>query len=166
MKRVILAIMLLSLFSVANAAKPLMFPYGFGWAGEIACDGFAIADEGSINFEAKVFFDNDGNWIRTQEHAEVFQEFYRTDDPDGNHLSSSGHVNNRIEWNKKYEDVTFTQAGLVMHLNHNIPGYGPVFLEVGRIVYSGDWSAIYFMSSSRHALNDGTFEEALCDYFD
>jgi len=166
MKRWVLAFLLFAFIPVANAAKPLMYPYDIGWAGEVACDGFAVADEGSIHFEATVFFDNDGNWIRTQEHAEVFQEFYRVDDPDGEHLTSTGNVNNRIEWNETYDDQTFTQSGLVMNLNVNIPGYGPVFLEVGRIVFSGDWSEMYFMSGSPHVLNDGTFEDALCGYFD
>lgn len=67
-------------------------------------------DEGSIHFEAKVFFDRDENWVRTQEHAEIFQQFYREDDPDGDHLTSTGTVNNRIEWNDKLSSVTFTQA--------------------------------------------------------
>lgn len=53
-----------------------------------------------------------------------------------------------------------------MNLKVNVPGHGPVLMEVGRIVAKDDWSEIYVVSGSRHVLNDGTFEDVLCGYFE
>ena len=159
------AFLLISLSSgVAQAGKPDTYHDEFWDYIEIVdCGDFSIMDDNFIMLDGKIFFDKDGNFIREQMHFRGFDDLYRDDDPEGTHLTGTAHLNVRISFDTN-GDALWTQQGLAVAII--VPGYGPLFLDAGKLVFNMDneWEII-FSAGKHHDWNFGDFD-ALCEFFD
>lgn len=163
MKRLALMLALLLSASVAQATKPIQYTDEFSGFEAFGCDGFEVWNDGWVRFETTDFIDSEGNWIRTQIHSTVLDDFFRADDPEGTHLTASSRASHRIAPGKDGH-VYWAQAGEALGVSLVIPGYGPLFKDVGRIVFDLDngWT-IVFQAGSRHDLE--RLHDLLCEYF-
>lgn len=164
MKRLAIAWVLAILAPLAQAAQPVRYTDEFPGFEVFFCDGFAVFNEGWVRFEVMDFIDDEGYWIRTQIHSTVMDDFYRADDPAGTHLTGTAGANHRITLGDDGH-VYWAQAGQALGIAVIIPGYGPIFKDVGRIVFDldSDWE-IVFEAGSRHDLQ--FLNELLCAYFE
>lgn len=164
MKHLLFLFALLLVALPAQAAKPDSYTLEYGGVGEIVdCGDFSVMDDAWVIEQVKDFYDKDGNFIRSQSNFTAFDDLYRFDDPEGTHLTGTAHLNGRITFDEN-GDMLWTQTGIAVAII--VPGYGPVFLDVGRLVFNmdNDWELI-FSAGKHHDWNFGDFE-ALCNYFD
>jgi hypothetical protein len=164
MKRLAIALLLVALASLAQAAQPIRYTDEFPGFEVFFCDGFDVINDGWVRFEVTDFIDDEGYWIRTQIHSTVLDDFYRADDPAGTHLTGTARANHRIAPGSDGH-MYWTQAGNALNVSIIIPGYGPIFRDVGRIVMDMDseWEVV-FEAGSRHDLQ--FLNELLCEYFE
>jgi len=163
MKQLVLLIVLLLTAVVAQSDQPEV------WTDEIEdhfelvdCGDFQIWDDALIIMNGKDFYDRDGNYIRSQIMFLGFDDLYSTADPDGIHLTGTAHLNVRLTFDKN-GDPLWVQQGIAVAIV--VPGYGPVFMDVGRLVWNDATGDLVFSAGRHHDWNFGEFE-ALCDYFD
>ena len=163
MKNLVLLLALLLTAAMAQAAPPER------WTDEVAdhfelvdCGDFQIWDDALIFLDGKDFFDRDGNYVRSQIKFLAFDDLYNKDDPDGTHLTGTAHLNVRLIFDKT-GDPLWVQQGIAIAIV--VPGYGPVFMDVGRLIWNDATGDLVFSAGRHHDWNFGDFE-ALCDYFD
>ena len=148
----------------ALAGKPDFYAYDDAYTIEIVdCGDFSVMDDILEFGDIKDFYDKDGNFVRTQIYLTGFDDLYRDDDPGGVRLSGKANISGRVSYNEDGDEL-WTQSGKAVAIM--VPGYGPIFLDAGRLVYNVDdgWDLI-FSAGKRHDWNFGEFE-ALCNYFE
>lgn len=163
MKHLFIILALLLLAIPAQAGKPVSNTYEYWAFSEVTdCGDFRVMDDAWVIEDVKDFFDKNGNLIRSQIHFTAFDDLYRDDDPDGIHLTGTAHLNARVSFDTN-GDALWTQQGLAVAII--VPGYGPLFLDAGKLVFNmdNDWELI-FSAGKHHDWNFGDFE-ALCEYF-
>jgi len=164
MKHLLLLLALLLVALPAQAAKPVTYTDEFWDYAEIVdCGDFSVMDDSFAMLDGKIFKDKDGSFIREQMHFTGFDDLYRDDDPEGTHLTGTAHLNVRISFDTN-GDALWTQQGLAIAII--VPGYGPLFLDAGKLVFNMDneWEII-FSAGKHHDWNFGDFD-ALCEFFD
>lgn len=164
MNRLLLMLVLLTFVPMAHAAKPDMYTDEYGFILEIVdCGDFSVMDNIWEVDKIKDFYDNEGNFMRSQINITAWDDIYRHDDIDGPHLYGTAHVMARwtLDGNGDWFD---TQSGLAVAIT--VPGEGQLFFDAGRLIYnvSNGWELIF--SAGRH--HDWNFEEyeVLCNYFE
>lgn len=164
MKRLAILLALVLVVPLALASQPLRYTQEFFGPDALPCDGFMVYNDAWVIFENVVYFDGEGNWIRTQIHSTITDDFYRADDPEGTHLTGTARANHRIAPGTDGH-IYWAQAGLALNTTIIIPGYGPLFRDVGRIVFDldSDWE-IVFEAGSRHDIQH--LNDLLCAYFE
>jgi hypothetical protein len=146
------------------AGKPISYtdeyPY-FWWIAD--CGDFWVVDDSWEIDKVNEFYDKDGNFVRLQLIWTTYDDIYRYDEPEGAHLYGTSHVSARLEFDENGDEI-WTQQGVVANIT--IPGYGPLFLDAGKVVnnVTNGWE-IVFSAGKRHDWNFGEFE-ALCNYFE
>ena len=164
MKYLFILLAMLLVASPAGATKPETDTFAYWSFAEIAdCGDFSVMDEAWVIEDVKVFYDKGGNFVRSHMKFTAFDDLYRDDDPDGIHLTGTAHLNARVSLDEN-GDALWTQQGIAIAIV--VPGYGPLFLDVGRLVFNmdNDWELI-FSAGKHHDWNFGEFD-ALCEYFD
>jgi hypothetical protein len=164
MKRLAVLLALVLVVPLAQASQKLRYTDEFPGEEVFPCDGFDVVNEGWVRFEVTDYFTNDWEWVKTQIHSTVVDDFWRADDPAGTHLTGTARANHRIAPGKNGH-MYWTQAGNALGVTIVIPGYGPLFKDVGRIVFDleEDWTVV-FEAGSRHDLE--RLNELLCNYFE
>lgn len=160
----LLAVVFLLLFSFnAQAGKPAMGHSEFSDLFVLAeCDGFNVMDDSWNMVAMKDFFDQDGNWVRSQWNWKAYDYLYSSLYPDGLILTGTASVMTRFwagDLGEDYQSVQGLNIGIV------VPGYGPLFFEAGKIVFDWNGPEIVFAAGNHKDWNYGEIE-ALCDYFD
>ena len=125
------------------------------------CDGFNVMDDSWNVLYGKDFYDNDGNWLRTQIHWKAYDSLYSSKYPEGLYLTGTASIMTRI-WGGSFEEPQY-QSVQGLNIGIILPGYGPLFYEAGKIVFDGE--DIVFAAGHHKDWNFGEFE-ALCNYFD
>lgn len=164
MKHLVLLLALLLTAAMAQAAPPERWADEFEEHFELVdCGDFQIWDDALIFVDGKDFFDRDGNHIRSQLKFLGFDDLYSTADPGGTHLTGTAHLNVRQTFDKNGDPLLWVQQGIAVAIV--VPGYGPVFMDVGRLIWDEVTGELVFSAGRHHDWNFGDFE-ALCDYFD
>lgn len=148
----------------AQAGKPVTYTLEYPSFGEVVdCGDFSVWDDAWIIEDVKDFFDKDGNFVRSDSHFTAYDDLFRFDDPEGVHLTGTAHLKARISFEEN-GDMLWTQSGLAVKII--VPGYGPIFIDAGRLVFNMDngWELI-FSAGKNHDWNFGDFA-ALCEYFE
>ena len=163
MRRLAIALILAALAPLAQAAQPIQYTDEFSGFEVFFCDGFDVINDGWVRFEVSDFIDDEGYWIRTQIHALILDDYFRADAPEGTHLTGTARSNHRITLGDDGH-AYWAQSGKALGIGIIIPGYGPIFKDVGRIVFDldSDWEVV-FEAGSRHDLT--VLNELLCEYF-
>lgn len=164
MKRFLLILVLLFVVPLTHAAKPDSFIYEDEYIEEIVdCGSFSVMDNVLETGKVQEFYDKDGNFIRQQVHVTVHDDMYRHDDFAGPHVYGTGHINGRFFFDKD-GGAHWSESGLGVSIS--VPGEGPIFLDVGRLVWSESegWD-LTFVAGNRHDWENGDFD-ALCEYFE
>lgn len=163
MKHLLFLLALLLVALPAQANKPDAYTVEYPAFGEIVdCGDFSVMDDAWVIEDIKDFYDKDGNFLRSQLIITAFDDLYRDDEPEGVHLTGTAHISARISFDEN-GDALWTQQGKAVAIM--VPGYGPIFLDAGRLVYNMDdgWDLV-FSAGERHDWNFGEFE-ALCGFF-
>jgi hypothetical protein len=164
MKHLLVLLSLLLMSLPAQATKPDAYTNEYGFADEIVdCGDFSVWDDAWVVENVKDFYDKDGNFIRSDMAITGYDDLYRFDDVEGVHLTGTAHIMGRVSFDGN-GDMLWTQSGLAVAII--VPGYGPIFLDAGRLVFNMDdgWDLI-FSAGKNHDWNFGDVE-ALCNYFD
>ncbi|MCW8924700.1 MAG: hypothetical protein OQJ84_00425 [Xanthomonadales bacterium] len=164
MKHLLLLLALLLVSLPVQAAKPNLDAYEDAYTIEIVdCGDFSVMDDVMEFGDIKTFFDKDGNFARTQIVIQAYDELYRDDDPEGVRLSGKAQISGLVSFDENGDEL-WTQQGKATAIM--VPGYGSLFMDVGRLVYNVDdgWDLI-FSAGKQHDWNFGDFE-ALCEFFE
>ena len=113
-----------------------------------SCGDFDIVDHFSVDFTLRLFFDRDGNRIRGVESVQGTDTFVNSETG----ASISGRFANTVLID--FESGLGANAGIVFKLI--VPGAGPVFMEIGRVVSNRDGSIVTFQAGPRQ-FSDGDF---------
>jgi len=154
---------LLSSFD-ALANKPVSYTFEYPLLLEIVdCGDFKIMDNVWEVDDIKDFYDKDGNFVRSQILVSADDDLYRDDQPEGIHLTGQARISGRVTFDENGDEL-WTQQGKAVAIM--VPGYGPLFLDAGRLVFNVDdgWELI-FSAGNRHDWNFGDFA-ALCEFFE
>ena len=164
MKRFLLIFLLLFIVPLVHAAKPDSYIYEYADIEQVVnCGAFSVMDDFVEVGKVQEFLDKEGNLVRQQVHVTVYDDMYRDDDFEGPHLYGTGHVNGRLYFDKD-DGLHWSESGLGVSII--VPGEGPLFLDVGRLVYSesSGWN-VTFIAGNRHNWEFEDFD-ALCEYFE
>jgi hypothetical protein len=115
-----------------------------------SCGEFDIIDHYSIDFTLRLFFDRDGNRIRGVESVQGTDTFVNSETG----ASISGRFANNVLID--FETGLGANSGIVFKLI--VPGSGPVFMEIGRVISNRDGSIVTFQAGPRQ-FTDGDFAE-------
>jgi len=164
MKRLAVLLALVLAVPLAQAGQQIRYTDEFPGGEVFPCVGFDVLNEGWVRFEVTDYLTDDWEWTKTVIHSTVVDDFSRADDPTGTHLTGTARANHRIAPGANGH-VYWAQAGKALGVSIVIPGYGPLFKDVGRIVFDLDegW-AVVFEAGSRHDLE--RLNELLCNYFE
>ena len=163
MKHLLLLLVLLLVSLPVPATKPDTYTFEFPDLIEVAdCGEFRVMDNAWVVLEFKDFYDKKDNYIRTQIHATGFDDLYSDADPEGIHLTGTAHTNFRYFFNDS-DELLLSQAGLAVGIM--VPGYGPLFLDAGRLVWNEDTGDLIFSAGNNHDWNFGEYD-ALCKFFE
>jgi len=164
MKRLAVLLALAVAVPLAQAGQKLRYTDEFPGFEVFPCNGFDVLNEGWVRFEVTDYFTDDEEWIKTLIHSTIVDDFSRADDPTGTHLTGTSRANHQIAPGKDGH-VHWAQAGKALGVSIVVPGYGPLFKDVGRIVFDLDegW-AVVFEAGSRHDLE--RLNDLLCSYFE
>ena len=148
----------------AQAGKPDKYTNEYPFLAEVVdCGDFSVLDDAWIVENVKDFYDEDGNFIRSDMQITGYDDLYRSDDIEGVHLTGTAHINARVSFDEN-GDMLWAQSGLAVAIM--VPGHGRVFLDAGRLVFNMDdgWDLV-FSAGKNH---DWNFEDfaALCEYFE
>ena len=159
---VLILIFFLASFN-AQADKPDKYSFEFLDLGFVAdCGDFSVMDDAYIILDNKDFYDKKGNYVRSHLHFTAFDDLYNDAYPDGIHLTGTAHMNALVSFDKN-GDPLWTQQGIAIKII--VPGYGPLFLDVGRLVWNDATGDLIFSAGKHHDWNFGEID-ALCNYLD
>jgi len=164
MKHLLLLLTLLLVALPAQANKPDFDTYEDAYTIEIVdCGDFSVMDDVLEFGDIKIFYDKDGDFVRAQMIITAFDDLYRDDDPEGVRLSGKAHISGLVSFDENGDEL-WTQQGKAVAIM--VPGYGSLFMDVGRLVYNvhDGWTLI-FSAGRQHDWNFGDFE-ALCGFFE
>ena len=113
-----------------------------------SCGEFDIVDQFSIDFTLRLFFDRDGNLFRGVESVQGTDTFVNSETG----ASISGRFANSVQID--FETGLGANAGIIFKLI--VPGTGPVFMEIGRLISNRDGSIVTFQAGPRQ-FTDGDF---------
>jgi hypothetical protein len=115
-----------------------------------SCGDFEVVDNWILNFTLRFMLDSSGNRIRLVEETWGVDNF--TNSVTGKTLAGPYHNNTFVDFDADRAIIT----GVVFKAV--VPGVGPVFLDIGRIVFAGE--DLEFLAGP-HQFFSGDFD-ALC----
>mgnify|MGYP007065677722 CR=1 FL=1 len=156
LSRLLLAgmVVLLTLMPVgASWAKP---PDQDAWTEEwdeeyLHCPGFWVYEKGQLDVRVQIFYDGDGNWLRTVGHYDLVGYLYNVEDET---YRLPEIVHQKAIWN---DAGGLTIVGLWSIIT--IPGEGVIYHDAGRIEIDAHGHITF--SAGRHDYFDGD-KDVLC----
>lgn len=144
----------------ASAAKPDSGKGSYFFEAEplVFCGDFTIVDDLLMDVSWNYFYDNDGNFVRADEHYTFYDDLYREDFPDGIHLYGRA-LNNQQYF---FKDGEFWHRVTGAEARFMLPGYGHVLFDAGQLLFID--SEIEFIRGKNHNYFLGE-TDAICDYF-
>jgi hypothetical protein len=150
----VVALMSLAVGPAAAVGAPVVIGpiHEEGEAPLLDCGDFMVVDQYSIDFTLRLFFDADGNRVRGVEHVSGTDTF--TNAETGKALPGRFANNVLID----FESGLGANAGIIFRLN--VPGYGVVFHEVGRVISDRTGTIVTFEAGPKDFTNGEI--EGLC----
>ena len=154
----VIAILSLIIPLTASAAKPDQGKSSDFYPGDplVNCGDFWILDDVAIDVAWKVFFDNDGNWVRSSASYFFDDDLYNENFPDGIHLTGNASVH--WQW---YGDGSIRNTG--KRVGITVPGYGRMFFDAGQYYWDSD-GGFYVHGHNQDWVNQEI--DAICEYLD
>ena len=155
--RILAAIIVTALgATTAQATEPTRFNFSGTFPKPVECAGFNVTVISSFEASAILFFDNEGAPAYVQYQFKGGAEIFRDDDPT-NVLTGRRREMQRYE----YSTNTLEMNGGVIKVN--LPGYGPLFFDAGRVVFGDNFNVEYVHGKHHDDVLGQT--DALCWYF-
>jgi hypothetical protein len=146
----ILAVLTILTVIPASAAAPDIFRFEEEFSYQVQCDGFTLDGEGTDQIRVAIFYDQEGNPVRT-----VLNVRY-----DGTLTHSlTGETWRDPQYAMIQSDLlndTHSFVGLIYRIT--VPGKGVVVIDAGRIVFSE--AGVIFEAGPHQVLNGG--DQILC----
>ena len=160
MKRIIVACLgVLLTTTVVYADKPFQSRFSEEFSGPIECEGYDLILAFSVNTHVSRFFDKNGviKSLHVQFKGDV--EIYRDGFPDN--VLYGRRADNQIA---DFPGGVF--SGFVINggfVKVNLPGYGPLYFDAGRVYFDSDWN----ITLTRGVHHDHLLQQtdAVCAYF-
>jgi hypothetical protein len=153
--------LLLSTFAPAFAEAPFIWTAHFedknAYVG--SCDGFRILDSYVTDWTIFDYYDSEGNLDRQVGHVKASGMLYNSKNPENYIIYNTNTYKHIYEGGyKKGESDTIVGA----YYKLTVPGYGDIFMEVGRIILSRRGDVLF--SAGQNDFFAGDLQE-LCAYF-
>jgi len=154
----VLVVLSLYLVGVAMAVPPVTTTDEFvlhgEWIGE--CDGFTILAYGEHKSIQKLYFDQDSELTKIQVHYSIINgKVYNSEYPSRYLPEGPDHFRFVVD----PDSGNLTQSGLALHVQ--VPGYGVIALNAGRIILDPDWNILW--EAGQNDFFTGELDE-LCAY--
>lgn len=148
----------------AFAGQPISHSFGYFRTIEVVdCGDFSVMDDAEIMADVKDYCDADGNITRSHVHMLAMDDFYRSDNPAGKHVTGTTRINDRASMAGDGTPI-WTPAGINVAVR--IRGLGLMFLDVGMLDIEEDCDWIVDFSADRfHDWGPADFD-ALCAQFE
>jgi hypothetical protein len=158
-------IVTLALFPTATALAndQVDYAYSFEFPGQYVgtcSNGYTLVEDDVFDVQGRVFFDNDGNFIKLQEKIVLNGNLYFQEDPSKSVAYDPFRNNGFIDLKPTF---TKTYTGITAKLT--LPGYGNIFHDAGKIAFEWDdtigWYPVF--EAGQHQWWDQDIEE-VCTY--
>jgi hypothetical protein len=142
---------------LAWGTTPLRYNFAAGGVFPLDCDGYGFGLEWATEVEIRgtLFVDADENPVVWQSQNTGIVQIYR-DDGIGDMLEGKRREMQKVDFSTGENIVNGGMEKFV------VPGYGPLFFEVGRIVFDSDENILFAAGQHDDFLNNTA---ALCAYF-
>jgi len=152
--------LLLATFGPALADAPFIWIAHFEDKNDYigTCDGFRILDSYVAEWTIYDYYDSGGNLDRQIGHVKLSGRLYDSKNP-GNFIIYDGAYKHIYEGGYKQGD---TDTIIGAFVNVTVPGYGAIYLEIGRITLSRSGEVIFKAGPDDYFAGD---VQALCAYF-
>jgi hypothetical protein len=151
---VALTMVLLLASNVSAAGKPVVIgpehEEGEGFIG--SCGGFDMVDHFSIDSTLRLFFDRAGNLVSGVESVQGVDTFVNS--------VTGASISGRFANSVLIDFTTGLGASAGIGFKLVVPGTGPVFMEIGRLISNRDGSIVTFQAGPSQ-FTDGDFA-AVC----
>ena len=149
-------VILLTLMPVGGAwaTPPEHSTYQLEWEAMewVDCGDFWVLEDAVVDVRATNFYDQDGNWIRTQEHWTLNGFVYNSEDP-----------THWLPENPTHLTITYDEAGGQVYVGRlitiQVPGQGIIWEAAGRQVWDSDWNLTFWAGPNDWLEGD---TDALC----
>jgi hypothetical protein len=146
----ILAVLTILTVIPASAAAPDIIRFEEEFSYQVQCDGFTLDGAGMENYRVAIFYDKDGNPVRTQIQIQYNGTLTH---------SVTGESWRDPQYAMLQSDLlkgTDTFVGLIYRIT--VPGRGLVYIDAGRIVFSE--AGVIFEAGTHQFLNGS--DQLLC----
>jgi hypothetical protein len=146
----ILAVLTILTVIPASAARPDIIRFEEEFSYQVQCDGFTLDGEGTDQIMVAVFYDKEGNPVKTQLHIRYAGTLTH---------SVTGETWRDPQYAMFQEDLlkgTASYVGLIYRIT--VPGKGVVVIDAGRVVFSEE--GVIFEAGPHQVLNGG--DQVLC----
>jgi hypothetical protein len=147
----ILAVLTILTVIPASAARPDIIRFEEEFSYQVQCDGFQLDGAGTDKYRVAVFYDQEGNPVRTQVQIRY----------DGTLTHSlTGQTWRDPQYAMVQSDLlkgTDTFVGLIYNIT--VPGTGLVYIDAGRIVFNSEGNVIF--EAGPHQFLNGS-DQLLC----
>jgi hypothetical protein len=157
----VLTILFLAIPLTTSAAKPDSGGGTFFFPGDplVDCGDFWILDNTLMRVSWRDFYDEEGNWVRSEAHYSFKDDLYHEGFPEGTHILGNSQANH--QWYVKDGEMTAHKvSGLPVAIT--VPGYGPLFFEAGMWI-GVDGELVFVAGKHKDWVEQDV--DAICGYF-